>query len=197
MYMQGVVEGFEGLWEGLEPPGAGQYDADYTDLSAGEAAAYTQQQQRQQQQWEEEVEEEGEEGEAEEPLVLDESKLRQLVDSAQQEGLDVSRALAEALAFGVEISPEAAAAVGLQLPGVEDIESAREGIVAAIRDMQEQENPSSAAAAAAVGEGGESGVEEGEVVSGGGIKGGGGRAWGSGLTAAAQRAKARRQQQQQ
>jgi hypothetical protein len=187
MYMQGGEEGFDKLWEGLEPAGAGQYDADFTDLSAAEAAAYTQQQQ----QWE--GDEDEEEGEAEEPLVLDESKLRQLVDSAQQEGLDVSRALAEALAFGVEISPEAAAAVGLRLPGGDEIESAREGIAAAIRDVQERENPMSAAAAVAAGNGG----ERGEDVSSDGRKGGGGRAWGSGLTAAAQRAKARRQQQQQ
>jgi hypothetical protein len=120
---------------------------------------------------------------------LDESQLRQLVDATREQGLDVSRALAEALAFGVDITPEAAAAVGLQLPGPEAVESSREGIVAAIRQMQEQEDEEGAAAADA-GEGAD-GMRSGRGSSSSS------RSWGAGLTAATQRAKARRQQQQQ
>eukprot|EP00775_Hariotina_reticulata_P003320 gene3320-3597_t len=48
----------------------------------------------------EEAEVDEDEEAAEAPIALDEAKLRLLVQSAEQEGLDVARTLAEALAFG-------------------------------------------------------------------------------------------------
>jgi hypothetical protein len=130
--------------------------------------------------------------------VLDESKLQQLVDSARSEGLDVSRALAEAVAFGVQIDATAAAAVGVELPPPDAVEAAREGIVAAIREMQEQESSAAAAAAAAAAEGGQNAeeVQVGSSSSSSAGRGGRSRAWGAGLTAAVQRAKARKEQHQ-
>lgn len=40
----------------------------------------------------------------------------QLVEAAQEQGMDIDRLFAEALALGAVISPEAAAAAGIMLP---------------------------------------------------------------------------------
>jgi hypothetical protein len=193
----------------FQSPGAGRYEAEFVDLpassSSSEAAAGgegdfgpgSQQQQQQQQGQGEGSEGEEEEAAADPDFILDESKLQQLVDSARSEGLDVSRALAEAVAFGVQIDATAAAAVGVELPPPDAVEAAREGIVAAIREMQDQDQESSAAAAAAAAaaataaaEGGQDAEEVQVGSSSSAGRGGRSRAWGTGLTAAVQRAKA-------
>ena len=195
----------------FQSSGAGQYEAEFRDLAQSPSAAAAAaagggeegdfravlQSQQQQQQGQDEGSE-AEEVAADPDFVLDESKLQQLVDSARSEGLDVSRALAEAVAFGVQIDATAAAAVGVELPPPDAVEAAREGIVAAIREMQEQDQESSAAAAAAAAAAAEGGQDAEEVqVGSSSSRGGRSRTWGAGLTAAVQRAKARKEQQQQ
>lgn len=75
-------------------------------------------------------------GDADGAVVLGVRQLRELLDSAGAEGLDARRLLAEALALGCVIPPEAATEAGAELPTEAEVEAARAEAVQAFDEFK-------------------------------------------------------------